>query len=61
MTTTAMTMETLMTSVGTIVTQSISWIGDFVGVITEQPLLLAFVVVSFVGLGVGLIKRLIRL
>lgn len=61
MTTTAMTMETLMTSVGTIVTQSISWIGDYVGVITEQPLLLAFVVVSFVGLGVGLIKRLIRL
>ena len=54
-------METLMTSVGTIVTQSISWIGDYVGVITEQPLLLAFVVVSFVGLGVGLIKRLIRL
>lgn len=61
MTTTAMTMETLMTSVGTIVTQSITWIGDFVGVITDQPLLLAFVVVSFVGLGVGLIKRLIRL
>lgn len=50
-----------MTNVGTIVTQAISWIGDYVGVITEQPLLLAFVVVSFVGLGVGLINRLIRL
>lgn len=59
--TTAMTMDTLMTSVGTIVTNAISWIGDYVGVITEQPLLLAFVIVSFVGLGVGLINRLIRL
>lgn len=54
-------MESLMTSVGTIVTNAITWIGDYVGVVQEQPLLLAFVVVSFVGLGVGLINRLIRL
>lgn len=50
-----------MTNVGTIVTQSISWIGEYLEVITAQPLLLAFVIVAFVGLGVGLIKRLIRL
>lgn len=50
-----------MTSVGTIVTQAITWIGDFVGVVTDNPLLLAFVIVSFVGLGVGLIRRLIHL
>jgi len=56
-----MTMEALMTAIGTIVTQAISWIGDYVTVITSNPLLLAFVVVSFVGLGVGLIKRMIRL
>lgn len=60
-TATAMTMESLMTAVGTIVTQSISWIGDYVQVVTDNPLILAFVIVSFVGLGVGLIKRMIRL
>lgn len=60
-TTTAMTMQEIMTSVGTIVTSSIEWIGDYVSVITGNPLILAFVVVSFVGLGVGLIKRMIRL
>lgn len=50
-----------MTNVGTIVTQSIVWIGEYLEVVTSQPLLLAFVIVAFVGLGVGLIKRLIRL
>lgn len=58
---TTVTMSTIMTAVGDIVTNAITWIGDFVGVITSNPLLLAFVVVAFVGLGIGLIKRLIRL
>ena len=56
-----MTMESLMSAVGTLVTNSITWIGEFVTVITSNSLLLAFVITSFVGLGVGLINRLIRL
>lgn len=55
------TLSTILTDVGTIVTQAVSWIGSYVGVITSNPLIEMFVVVSFVGLGVGLIKRLIRL
>lgn len=58
---TSVTMQTIMTAVGDIVSSGIEWISDFVGVVTSNPLLLAFVVVSFVGLGIGLIKRLIRL
>lgn len=58
---TAVTMTTIMTSVGTIVTESIKWVGEFATAITGNPLLLAFVLVSFVGLGVGLIRRMIRL
>lgn len=54
-------MSAILTQVTTIVTESIKWIGQYVECITEQPLLLMFVVVAFVGLGVGLIKRLIRL
>lgn len=56
-----MDMATIMTNVGVIVEAAIGWINQFVTVITANPLLLAFVVVAFVGLAVGLIKRLIRL
>lgn len=54
-------MAAILSDVSLIVTESIGWVGDFVDVITGQPLLLMFTVTSFVGLGVGLIKRLIRL
>lgn len=54
-------MTTIMTSVGSIVTESIKWVGQFATAITGNPLLLMFVIVSFVGLGVGLLRRIIRL
>lgn len=57
----AVTIATILTNVGEIVTSGISWVGDFAGAITSNPLILMFVITSFVGLGVGLIKRLIRL
>ena len=50
-----------MGDVGTMVTESIGWIGEYTGAIVSDPLLEMFVIVSFVGLGVGLIKRLIHL
>lgn len=55
------TVATIMGNVTSIVTEAIKWVGSFVGVITSNPLLLMFVIVGFVGLGVGLIKRIIRL
>lgn len=54
-------MSTLLTDVGSIVTQAVTWIGQYAGAITSNPLIEMFVIVGFVGLGVGLIKRLIRL
>lgn len=57
---TAATMSTILTDVGSIVTQAATWIGQYVGVITSNPLIEMFVIVSFVGLGVGLLKRLVR-
>lgn len=60
-TTPAFSMTDFTTAVTSLVTAAIGWIGQFVTVITSNPLLLAFVVVSFVGLGVGLIRRIIRL
>lgn len=56
-----MTMAALLTNVTAFVTEAISWVTSFCTCITGQPLLLMFVIVAFVGLGVGLIRRLIRL
>lgn len=53
-------MATILADVTALVNAAVGWVGQFVTVITGQPLLLMFVIVSFVGLGVGLIKRLIR-
>ena len=57
----AVTIATILTQVSSIVTSGITWVGQFVGAITANPLILMFVIVSMVGLGIGLIKRLIRL
>lgn len=54
-------MSDILTNVGSIVTSSITWINAYVGAITDNPLIEMFVIVAFVGLGVGLIQRLIRL
>lgn len=56
-----MEMADIITAVTSWVTASIGWITSFVGEITSQPLLLAFCIIAFIGTGVGLIKRLIRL
>lgn len=57
----AVTISTILGNVTTLVTEAIKWVGSYVGVITSNPLLLMFVIVAFVGLGVGLIKRLVRI
>lgn len=54
------TVSTILTNVSSLVTESVKWVSSFVGAITSNPLILAFVIVAFVGLGVGLIKRLVR-
>lgn len=55
-----MTVSTIVTNVTTLVTEAVKWVGSFIDVITSNPLILTFVIVSFVGLGVGLIKRLVK-
>lgn len=54
-------MSTIISDVGSIVTAAVGWVGDFAGAITANPIIEMFVIVAFVGLGVGLIRRLIRL
>lgn len=61
MTPAAGTMAAIIADITSVVTAAISWVGSFVTTITSNPLILLFVIVAFVGLGVGLLSRLIRL
>ncbi len=56
----AVTVATLLTSVGSVFTKVISWVGDVASTIADQPiLLLACVGIPLCGLGVGMFKRLL--
>lgn len=50
----------MLTDIGSMVTSAVTWISSFVGAITDNKLLLGFVLVALIGTGVGLINRLIR-
>lgn len=56
----AVTVSTLLTSIGSVFTSVISWVGDVAAEIADQPiLLLACVGIPLCGLGVGMFKRLL--
>lgn len=50
-----------MAFIGTLVDGFIDWMGDFVGFITDNPLVLMFVVLGVCGIAIGFIRRLINL
>lgn len=56
-------MAALITSAGSVVTAAIGWLGNYVTAITAtgNELLLLFTILPVVGLGVGLLKRMISL
>ena len=54
-------MTELLTAVGSVFTQAISWVGTPASTITEEPVLLLFcVAVPLCGLGVGMFSRLLH-
>lgn len=53
-------MEAILTTVGTVFTTAIGWVGDVASTITATPILMIFCTIPLVGLGVGLFKRLIN-
>lgn len=56
----AYSISTMLTDIGGWVTNSVTWVGEFVGAITDNKLILGFVLVSLIGTGVGIINRLIH-
>lgn len=57
---TAYTLATFMTDIGSMFSTAIEWVGEVAQVIVANPIMLASAAVGFIGLGVGLYKRLTR-
>lgn len=57
---TAYSISNMLTDVGLWVTNSVTWVGEFVGAITSNKLILGFVLVALIGTGIGVINRLIH-
>lgn len=57
----AYSISAMLTDIGSWVTSSVTWVGEFVGAITDNKLILGFVLVALIGTGVGVINRLIHI
>jgi hypothetical protein len=55
-------MATILTSVGNVVTSAVGWMGSFLATITApgNEILLLFTLLPIVGLGIGLVRRMIH-
>lgn len=56
----AVTITTILSVITEIFTASVSWLGIVAETVVSNPLLLFSGVIGFVGLGVGLYKRLLH-
>lgn len=56
-------MAAILSAITSIVTSSVTWVSSWIGVITSSgnEFLMLMLLIPFVGLGIGLVKRLIRL
>lgn len=59
-TSTAMTMATLLSTITEVFTASIGWVGTVAETVASNPLLLVGVVLGFIGVGITLFSRLLR-
>lgn len=54
-------MASILSDITTVLTSAVSWVGTIGTTITSTPILLIGVVLSFVGFGVGLFRRLFHI
>lgn len=52
-------MADIISSVSSVFTAAIGWVGTVADTVTGEPILLLFATLSLVGIGVGLFKRLL--
>ena len=56
----AMTMATLLSTITEVFTAAVGWVGTVAETVAGNPLLLIGVVIGFIGTGIGLFSRLLR-
>ena len=56
-----MTLSNALANVNELFTCALNWAKDTLGMIVNQPILMLFLLVPFVGLGIGILRRIIRL
>jgi len=52
------TLASILSDIGSIITSAFGWVGTAVTTITSNPIILLSAIIGFVGLGIGLLKRL---
>lgn len=58
---TAVTLTSILGNIGTVFSSAMDWASAVGTAVTGNPLLLVGVVMGFIGVGVGLFRRLLRL
>lgn len=58
---TAVTLTNILSNVSSVVTSALSWATSVVTFITANPIVMVFVIIPLVGLGIGMVKRMISL
>ena len=53
-------MGTLLTTIGEVFTVAVGWVGTVADTISDNPILLIGVVMGFIGVGVGLFRRMLN-
>lgn len=51
------TITTILTAIGTFFTQFLTWVGQVITFITDNPLLLIFVILAIAGIVIGMVRR----
>lgn len=57
---TTMTMAALLSTIGDVFTAAVGWMGDVADIVASHPLFLIPIVFGFIGVGVSLFSRLLR-
>lgn len=51
------TISTILSAIGTFFTSFITWVGQVLTFITENPILLIFVILAIAGIVIGMVRR----
>ena len=54
-------MTTMLTTITEVFTAAVGWVGTVADTITDTPLLMVGCVLGFIGVGVGLFKRMFNI